>query len=148
MDLEHGSLRFCRRCRLQLYTTDLNPNKPMLKKMSENSSMCRWAFLGLSAIAENFIADILLERPDDDPIAHELVAVSTTDLKERATTWLIDHEVPSASKVALYTSLEEMLAKGDFDIVYVPTPHPLHSYMCGSLSRIRGVSWWKASNIE
>jgi dihydrodiol dehydrogenase / D-xylose 1-dehydrogenase (NADP) len=114
--------------------------------MSENKFTCRWACLGLTAIAENFIADLLLERPEDDPIGHELVAVSTTDLKERATAWLIDHEVPNASKVALYT--EEMLAKGAFDIVYVPTPHPLHFYMCGSLSRIRGVSWWKASNNE
>ena len=35
-----------------------------LQTMSEKRFTCRWAFLGLSAIAENFIADILLPRED------------------------------------------------------------------------------------
>lgn len=107
-----------------IYTIKLHRNKLKLQTMGEKNFICRWAFLGLSTIAENFIVDLLLQRPDDDPIAHELVTVSTTGPKERATTWLKNHNFSNASEVTIYTSIEEMLAKGDFDIIYISTPPP------------------------
>lgn len=87
---------------------------------------CRWAFLGLSAIAETFIADLLLPREDSDLISHQLVTVSTTGSQDRARSWLKDHQVPNPEKIHIFSSFEEMLAKGTFDVVYVSTPHSLH----------------------
>ncbi|KAL1977020.1 hypothetical protein VTN31DRAFT_3302 [Thermomyces dupontii] len=87
---------------------------------------CRWAGLSLSNIAGVFFPDILLPRDPADPIQHELVAVSTTGTQERAASWLNEHKIPNASSIKIYQSWEEMLEKGDFDIVYVSTPHPLH----------------------
>ncbi|KAF4547420.1 Oxidoreductase-like protein 4 [Elsinoe fawcettii] len=94
--------------------------------MVDYNSTCRWAALSLSNIAAVFLPDILLPRPESDDIKHELVAVSTTGGRERATTWLADNKIPNASSIEIYQSWEEMLEKGDFDIVYISTPHPLH----------------------
>ena len=87
---------------------------------------CRWAFLSLSNIASVFLPDILLPRDESDPITHEIAAVSTTGSKERATNWLSEHKVPNAEAVKIFSSWEEMLKTGGFDIVYISTPHPLH----------------------
>ena len=38
--------------------------------MAEMEFVCRWDVLGLSAIAENFITDLTLERPGSDPTKH------------------------------------------------------------------------------
>jgi predicted dehydrogenase len=94
--------------------------------MNNEKFTCRWAALSLSNIASVFLPDILLPREDSERISHELVAVSTTGSKERAASWFNEHKIPNASSIKVYQSWEEMLEKGDFDIVYISTPHPLH----------------------
>ena len=94
--------------------------------MIQEKYTCRWAALSLSSIAGVFLPDILLPREASDRISHELVAVSTTGSKERAASWFEEHKIPNADSVKVYQSWEEMLEKGDFDVVYISTPHPLH----------------------
>lgn len=94
--------------------------------MNNEKFICRWAALSLSNIASVFLPDILLPREDSECISHELVAVSTTGSKERAASWFNEHKIPNASSIKVYQSWEEMLEKGDFNIVYISTPHPLH----------------------
>lgn len=93
--------------------------------MADGSFTCRWAALSLSSIAAVFLPDILLPRDASEPIRHELVAVSTTGSTEKATSWLKDKNI-DANSIKIYLSWEEMLEKGDFDAVYISTPHPLH----------------------
>lgn len=102
----------------------LHKNTPNLNM--SNQFTCRWAALSLSSIAATFLPDLLLPREDSEAIKHELVAISTTGSKERADGWLKDNKIPNADRITLYHSWEEMLEKGDFDIVYISTPHPLH----------------------
>lgn len=87
---------------------------------------CRWAAFSLSNIAAVFLPDILLPRDESDTIVHKLVAVSTTGTRERATNWLKEHNIEGAADVKIYSSWEEILEKGEFDVVYISTPHPLH----------------------
>lgn len=94
--------------------------------MVQDKFTCRWAALSLSSIAGVFLPDILLPREASDPISHELVAVSTTGSKERAASWFNEYKIPNAESITVYQSWEQMLEKGDFDIVYISTPHPLH----------------------
>lgn len=94
--------------------------------MSTNVFTCRWAALSLSNIAAVFLPDILLPRNESEAIVHKLVAVSTTSGSERATSWLKEHKIEGAADVKIYHSWEEMLEAGDFDVVYISTPHPLH----------------------
>ncbi|CAK7203009.1 hypothetical protein SEUCBS139899_005736 [Sporothrix eucalyptigena] len=94
---------------------------------SRSTFTCRWALLGLSSIAVTFVEDLLLPRNANDPIRHEIACVSTTGTVERARGWLADRNVPGAdAAVKVYSSSDEMLAQGDFDVVYISTPHPLH----------------------
>lgn len=83
---------------------------------------CRWAALSLSSIATQFFPDLL--GREEAKFQHELVAVSTTGSSDRAKRWLTDNKI--AGDVAIYHSWESMLEKGDFNIVYISTPHPLH----------------------
>jgi predicted dehydrogenase len=85
---------------------------------------CRWAALSLSSIASVFLPDLL--GREDAQFEHELVAASTTGSNERAQKWFKDHKIPQADSVAVYNSWKTMLQEGDFDIVYISTPHPLH----------------------
>ena len=85
---------------------------------------CRWAALSLSSIASVFLPDLLSQ--EDAQFEHELVAASTTGSNERAQKWFKDHKIPQADSVAVYNSWKLMLQEGDFDIVYISTPHPLH----------------------
>jgi predicted dehydrogenase len=94
--------------------------------MAHDPFHCRWAAISLSNIAAVFLPDLLLPRPESEPIQHSLVAVSTTGTTSRAVSWLSEKAIPNANKVKIYDSWEEMLEKGDFDIVYISTPHPLH----------------------
>jgi predicted dehydrogenase len=91
-----------------------------------NQFVCRWAFLSCSSIASVFLPDIILPRDASEPIKHEIVAVSTTGSDERVKNWLAEHKVSNAASVKIYNSWEEMLKTGDFDVVYISTPHPLH----------------------
>ena len=94
--------------------------------MAGPSSTCRWAALSLSSIAIVFLGDLLLARGDDDRIHHSLVSVSTTGTKERAEKWFVDNKIARPTDLKLYHSWEMMLEEGDFDIVYISTPHSLH----------------------
>ena len=94
--------------------------------MADPKFQCRWALLGLSSIATTFVEDLLLRRDESDPIANKIVCVSTNGTVERAQKWLRDCKVPNAQDVTIYKSSDEMLQKGDFDVVYISTPHPLH----------------------
>lgn len=87
---------------------------------------CRWALLGLSSIAVTFVEDLLLPHNDSDPIRHEIACVSTTGTADRARRWLEDRKVPNVDSVHVFSSSDEMLATGQFDVVYISTPHPLH----------------------
>ena len=86
---------------------------------------CRWAALSLSTIASTFLPDLLAKHETSD-IEHSLVAVSTTSGAERAAEWLTKYEIPNVPSIAIYDSWREMLEHGDFDIVYISTPHTLH----------------------
>ncbi|ETN42789.1 uncharacterized protein HMPREF1541_01947 [Cyphellophora europaea CBS 101466] len=86
--------------------------------------VCRWAGLSLSSIASTFFQDLL--GRESAQYEHKLVAISTTGSKERAQKWLAENKVPDAESVVIYHSWETMLQQGDFDIVYISTPHPLH----------------------
>lgn len=94
--------------------------------MASEKITCRWAALSLSTIAETFIPDLLLPRDSSSAIYHKLVAVSTRGSKERADQWLQDQKVPESESVQYFNSWEKMLEEGDFDVVYISTPHPLH----------------------
>lgn len=94
--------------------------------MAQGQFTCRWAALSLSNIASVFLPDLLLPRESSTSIKHELVSVSTTGSASRAADWLTKHKIPDAQSVSIYHSWEEMLEQGDFDVVYISTPHPLH----------------------
>ena len=95
--------------------------------VEESGFTCRWAALSLSAIATTFLPDLLRPRERSvSDIKHELVAVSTTGSRERATNWLSENNIPEKEAVQIYQSWEEMLEKGVFDVVYISTPHTLH----------------------
>lgn len=87
--------------------------------------MCCWAALSLSNIAAVFLPDILLSCDSSDPVKHELVAISTTVSRERAASWFKDNKIPNPEGIKLCHPWE-MLERGDFDVVYISTPHPLH----------------------
>jgi len=90
-------------------------------------STCRWAALSLSNIASVFLPDILLPRGDlaTDDVLHKLVAVSTTGTSERASKWFVQNKIDQDG-ISVYYSWQRMLEEGDFDVVYISTPHPLH----------------------
>ena len=95
--------------------------------MSTNGNgkaVCRWAGLSLSTIASTFFQDLL--GRDSAQFEHKLVAVSTTGSAERAQKWLMENKIPDAKSVVVYQSWDTMLREGDFDVVYISTPHPLH----------------------
>jgi predicted dehydrogenase len=94
--------------------------------MAPEKHTVRWALLSLSTIACTFVPDLILPRDASDPMKHEIVCVSTTGGQERASNWLKDRGVPSRDRVIVYDSWEKMLKEGEFDIVYISTPHPLH----------------------
>lgn len=86
--------------------------------------VCRWAALSLSSIASTFFGDLL--RRESSQFEHKLVAISTTGSKDRAQKWLLENKIPDSESIVIYHSWEKMLQEGDFDIVYISTPHPLH----------------------
>lgn len=94
--------------------------------MAPTQYTCRWAALSLSSIATVFIPDIQLPREASEPIKHELVAISTSRTREHARDWLTQHQIKDADSVTIYEDWEDMLRDGDFDVVYISTPHPLH----------------------
>ncbi|KAJ5885881.1 hypothetical protein N7504_011717 [Penicillium tannophilum] len=94
--------------------------------MAQEQFTCRWAALSLSNIASVFLPDLLHPRESSTSIKHELVSVSTTGGASRAADWLKQNKIPNAESITVYHSWEEMLEKGDFDVVYISTPHPLH----------------------
>ena len=85
---------------------------------------CRWAALSLSTIASTFITDLLACQSSQ--FNHQLVCISTTGKNERAKSWLVQNKITDHENIVIYHSWEEMLEKGNFDIVYISTPHPLH----------------------
>jgi predicted dehydrogenase len=85
---------------------------------------CRWAALSLSNIASVFLPDLL--GREDAQYEHKLVAISTTGSNERAQKWFKDNKIPEPESIVVYNSWQTMLEQGDFDIVYISTPHPLH----------------------
>ena len=90
----------------------------------ETKTTCRWAALSLSSIASVFLQDLL--GREDAQYEHKLVAVSTTGSNERAQKWFKDNKIPDPQSILVYNSWQMMLDQGDFDIVYISTPHPLH----------------------
>lgn len=94
--------------------------------MAKEQFTCRWAALSLSNIASVFLPDLLHPRESSTSIKHELVSVSTTGGASRAADWLKQNKIPNVESITVYHSWEEMLEKGDFDVVYISTPHPLH----------------------
>ncbi|KAL1613551.1 hypothetical protein SLS56_012254 [Neofusicoccum ribis] len=94
--------------------------------MANPPQNCRWAFLGLSAIAVKFLKDLLLARADEAQLTHSLTCVGTTGGEARARAWLAEQRVPGAGEVRVYTSYAELLLHGDFDVVYISTPLGLH----------------------
>lgn len=90
----------------------------------ETKRTCRWAALSLSSIASVFFEDLL--GREEAQYEHKLVAISTTGSNERAQKWFRINDIPDAQSIVVYNSWQAMLEQGDFDIVYISTPHPLH----------------------
>jgi len=90
----------------------------------EEKQTCCWAALSLSNIATVFLPDLL--GREDAQYEHKLVAISTTGSNERAQKWFKAHKIPNPESIVVYNSWQTMLEQGDFDIVYISTPHPLH----------------------
>lgn len=90
----------------------------------QGRTRCRWAALSLSNIASVFLPDIL--GREASAFDHTLVAVSSTKSKTEVKSWLDSQKVPAADSVAVYSAWETMLENGDFDIVYISSPHSLH----------------------
>ncbi|RVX73866.1 hypothetical protein B0A52_02756 [Exophiala mesophila] len=90
----------------------------------EKKQTCRWAALSLSNIASVFLPDLL--GREDAQFEHKLVAISTTGSVERAQKWFEDNKIPDPQSIAIYNSWQTMLEQGNFDVVYISTPHPLH----------------------
>lgn len=95
-----------------------------MSTIENGKPICRWAGLSLSTIASTFFQDLL--GRDNAQFEHKLVAVSTTGSAERAQKWLKENKIPDAKSVVVYHSWDTMLREGDFDVVYISTPHPLH----------------------
>lgn len=89
-----------------------------------NRSVCRWAALSLSNIASIFFPDLL--GREQSSFEHKLVTVSSTKPRDAVRSWLDIQKVPEADHVTVFTSWEQMLEQGDFDIVYISSPHSLH----------------------
>ena len=95
--------------------------------MTSSKPHCRWALVGLSAIAVKFVKDLLLVQDGGiSAVTHEVVALSTTGTKERAVEWLSELKVPEVENVAIFTSYRELLELGDFDVLYISTPLGAH----------------------
>lgn len=92
--------------------------------MAETNFTCRWALIGLSSIAKTFVDDLTLPR--DGTLRHRVSCVSTTGSREKAQQWLSERSNLDLGSVDIYCTFEEMLQKGQFDVVYISTPHPLH----------------------
>ncbi|KAF7196206.1 putative D-xylose 1-dehydrogenase (NADP(+)) [Pseudocercospora fuligena] len=108
--------------------------------MASKPTTCRWAALSLSNIASVFFPDILTAPESSTGISHTLVELSTTGSNERAKTWLADNKIPNSEKVHIHNDWKKMLDEGDFDVVYISTPHPLHyEHVKYALSRKRNV---------
>ena len=109
--------------------------------MATNEKTCRWAALSLSSIASVFFPDILSSRPSSpDGIKHTLVELSTTGSNEKAKNWLEHNKISNATDIRIHHDWKQMLDEGDFDIVYISTPHPLHyEHVKYALSRRRNV---------
>lgn len=118
--------------------------------MSEGQLTCRWAFLSCSTIASVFLPDIILARDTPNCIKHEIVAVSSTRPEERVKKWLSEeHKVPNASLIKIYSSWQEMLHTGDFDVVYISTPHSMHyEHVMEALKNKRNVLVEKPATIN
>ncbi|KAK5074639.1 hypothetical protein LTR70_010085 [Exophiala xenobiotica] len=86
--------------------------------------VCRWAALSLSNIASVFFPDLL--GREQSSFEHKLVAVSSTKSQDAVKPWLNTQSVPNAESITIFSSWEQMLEKGDFDIVYISSPHSLH----------------------
>ncbi|KIX99126.1 uncharacterized protein Z520_04702 [Fonsecaea multimorphosa CBS 102226] len=90
----------------------------------EKKQTCRWAALSLSSIASVFLPDLL--GREEAQYEHKLVAISTTGSNERAQKWFKTNKIPDPESIVVYNSWQTMLEQGDFDVVYISTPHPLH----------------------
>ena len=91
--------------------------------MSERK-LCRWAALSLSNIATVFLPDLL--GREQSSFEHKLVTVSSTKPEDAVRSWLTTQKVPHSDSVTIFSSWEQMLEKGDFDVVYISSPHSLH----------------------
>lgn len=108
--------------------------------MAPDQTTCRWAALSLSSIASVFFPDILATRAPSTGISHTLVELSTTGSIERAKTWLSDNKIPDPENIRIHDNWRKMLDEGDFDVVYISTPHPLHyEHVKYALSKKRNV---------
>ncbi|GAB7365082.1 hypothetical protein MBLNU230_g6173t1 [Neophaeotheca triangularis] len=107
--------------------------------MAGDRTTCRWAILSLSNIASVFVPDILLPRADSEKYVHEVVAVGTTRTAGEARKWLDANGVRDTS-VQIYNDTERLLKEGDFDVLYISSPHPLHySHVTKALEHGRNV---------
>jgi predicted dehydrogenase len=84
---------------------------------------CRWALLSLSSIVNVFADDILLSRPLSNPIYYKISCISITGGEYKAKSWIAEHKITDPQNITIYDSWQEMLQKGDFDILYISTPH-------------------------
>ncbi|KAI5357912.1 putative gfo/Idh/MocA-like oxidoreductase, NAD(P)-binding domain superfamily [Septoria linicola] len=108
--------------------------------MASNPTSCRWAALSLSNIASVFFPDILTVSDSSTGVTHTLVELSTTGSNERAKIWLADNKIPNSEDIRIHNDWKKMLDEGDFDAVYISTPHPLHyEHVKYALSKKRNV---------
>ena len=75
----------------------------------------RWGIIGLGNIARNFIKDLLLVEEA------QIYAVASRDLG-KAKAFADEHQAPNA-----FGSYKELFECKEVDVVYIATPHTLHS---------------------
>ncbi|KAJ4420357.1 D-xylose 1-dehydrogenase (NADP(+)) [Neurospora sp. IMI 360204] len=87
----------------------------------------KWGIMATGWIADAFTRDLLtnpVTTRDVHDVRHEVVAVASSNSKERAEEFLVKIKAPSSAKA--YGSYHELVADPEIDIIYVATPHSHH----------------------
>ncbi|KAJ7602481.1 NAD(P)-binding protein [Mycena polygramma] len=95
----------------------------------------RWAVCGTGNMATKFVEDLLISpatRGVHD-LKHALTAVLSSTSRERAETFSAGFAQQTTTSVGLYTKLEDLVADGNVDAVYIASPtskHYEHASIC------------------
>ncbi|KAJ7179671.1 hypothetical protein C8R46DRAFT_1345975 [Mycena filopes] len=95
----------------------------------------RWAVFGTGNMATKFVEDLLIDpatRAVND-LKHVLTAVLSSTSRERAEAFSAGFSQQNSTSIAHYTKLEDLVADGNVDVVYIASPtskHYEHASIC------------------